>query len=53
MVWETLPVIYHDQSTDTDRPAEAIWPFLPTYSEGRLPMNREGRLILRQCQAAN
>ena len=45
MVWETLPVIYHDQNTDTDRPAEAIWPFLPTYSEGRLPMNKQGRLI--------
>ena len=43
MVWETLPVIYgHD---DADQPAEAIWPFLPAYSEGRLPMNKQGRII--------
>ena len=28
-----------------DQPAEAIWPFLPVYSEGRLPMNKQGRLI--------
>jgi len=43
MVWETLPVIYHDNGID--RPAEAIWPFLPVYSEGRLPMNNRGRII--------
>jgi len=43
MVWEALPVIYHD--TGVDRPAEAIWPFLPVYSEGRLPMNKQGRII--------
>jgi len=43
MVWETLPLIYHDQGSD--RPAEAIWPFLPVYSEGRLPMNKQGRII--------
>ena len=43
MVWETLPVIHPDGPVD--RPAEAIWPFLPVYSEGRLPMNRQGRLI--------
>jgi putative SOS response-associated peptidase YedK len=43
MVWETLPVIYHDNGID--RPAEAIWPFLPVYSEGRLPMNKQGRII--------
>jgi len=43
MVWETLPLIYHDESSD--RPAEAIWPFLPVYSEGRLPMNKQGRII--------
>lgn len=43
MVWETLPVIYpHDQE---DRPAEAVWPFIPAYSEGRLPHNKQGRLI--------
>ena len=43
MVWETLPVIYADGDVDT--PTEAIWPFIPVYSEGRLPMNRDGRLI--------
>jgi len=43
MVWETLPLIYHDDSPD--RPAEAIWPFLPVYSEGHLPMNKQGRII--------
>ncbi len=43
MVWETLPVIYHDAGVD--RPAEAIWPFLPYYSEGRLPMNKQSRII--------
>jgi putative SOS response-associated peptidase YedK len=43
MVWESLPVIY--RSEKTDEPAEAIWPFIPPYSEGRLPMNKQGRLI--------
>lgn len=43
MVWETLPVIY--QGEDSDTPGEAVWPFIPVYSEGRLPMNKQGRLI--------
>jgi putative SOS response-associated peptidase YedK len=43
MVWETLPVVYADGAVD--QPAEAVWPFLPVYSEGRLPMNKQGRLI--------
>ena len=43
MVWETLPVVFSDDGLD--RPADAIWPFLPVYSDGRLPMNRQGRLI--------
>ena len=43
MVWETLPVIYPGDGVDA--PAEAIWPFLPAYSEGRLPVNKQGRLI--------
>lgn len=43
MVWETLPVIFHEDGQDV--PAEAIWPFVPVYSEGRLPMNKQGRLI--------
>ncbi len=43
MVWETLPVI---QRVDrVDQPGAAIWPFIPAYSEGRLPVNKEGRLI--------
>ena len=43
MVWETLPIIYHDKGYD--RPAQAIWPYIPYYSEGRLPMNKQGRII--------
>jgi len=43
MVWETLPVIYPSEGADL--PAEAIWPFIPVYSEGRLPMNKQGRII--------
>jgi len=43
MVWESLPVIYVDGATDA--PAEALWPYIPPYSEGHLPTNREGRLI--------
>jgi len=43
MVWETLPVIYRGEGADT--PCEAIWPFIPVYAEGRLPTNKEGRLI--------
>jgi putative SOS response-associated peptidase YedK len=43
MVWETLPVIYRAEHEDS--PAEAIWPFIPAYSEGRLPMNKQGHLI--------
>jgi putative SOS response-associated peptidase YedK len=43
MVWETLPVIYPAEMADA--PAEAIWPFLPAYAEGRLPTNKQGRVI--------
>lgn len=43
MVWETLPVIY--AGADADLPGEAIWPFIPVWSEGRLPTNKQGRLI--------
>jgi len=43
MVWETVPVILPAEGVD--KPAEAIWPFLPAYSEGQLPHNRQGRLI--------
>ena len=43
MTWETLPVIRAEDEHDV--PGEALWPFIPPYSEGRLPHNREGRLI--------
>jgi putative SOS response-associated peptidase YedK len=43
MIWESLPVIYRDG--ETDRPGEAVWPFIPAYSEGHLPTNRDGRLL--------
>jgi putative SOS response-associated peptidase YedK len=43
MVWESLPVIFPGR--ECDEPAEAIWPFIPAWSEGRLPTNKEGRLI--------
>ena len=43
MVWETLPVIFADG--EMDRPAEAIWPYIPVYSDGKLPTNKEGQLI--------
>ena len=43
MVWETVPVIWPGEQAD--EPAEAIWPFIPAYSEGRLPTNKDGRLI--------
>jgi putative SOS response-associated peptidase YedK len=43
MVWETLPVIYRDQ--DVDMPGEAIWPYLPPWSKGRLPVLSSGQLL--------
>ncbi len=43
MVWESLPVVYPGE--ESDNPAEAIWPFLPAWSEGRLPTNKQGKLI--------
>jgi len=43
MVWETLPAIYADG--DCDRPTEAVWPFLPFWSHGQLPRNKNGKLI--------
>ncbi len=43
MVWETLPIIYRDEQADM--PGEALWPFIPVYSEGRLPTNKDGRII--------
>jgi len=43
MVWETLPIIYRDDGKDS--PGEAIWPFLPVYSVGRLRLDNQGRII--------
>jgi putative SOS response-associated peptidase YedK len=43
MVWETLPAIYADG--DIDRPIEATWPFLPYWSRGQLPRNKNGKLL--------
>ncbi|MEJ2534367.1 MAG: SOS response-associated peptidase family protein [Gammaproteobacteria bacterium] len=43
MVWETLPVSVAEEGVDL--PTEAVWPFLPFWSRGRLPMNKSGRLI--------
>jgi putative SOS response-associated peptidase YedK len=43
MVWETLPVIFHDQGTD--HPGQAIWPFIPFWANGQLPRNKAGKLI--------
>lgn len=43
MVWETLPAIY--ANGDSDQPTEAIWPFLPHWSQGQLPRNKEGKLL--------
>lgn len=43
MVWETLPVIRHDSGTD--QPCTAIWPYIPFWSAGRLPVNKAGKLI--------
>lgn len=43
MVWEFLPVIW--PAAESDQPTEAVWPFLPAWSDGRLPTNKQGRLI--------
>lgn len=43
ITWETLPAIYADN--DIDRATEAVWPFLPHWSRGRLPRNKDGKLI--------
>lgn len=43
MVWETLPAIIADG--ETDRPCDATWPFLPYWSHGQLPRNKDGKLI--------
>jgi putative SOS response-associated peptidase YedK len=43
MVWETLPAIYTDGKTD--QATEAVWPFLPYWSHGQLPRNKDGKIL--------
>ena len=43
MTWETLPAIYTDGQRDCA--TEAIWPFLPFWSRGQLPRNKNGKLL--------
>ncbi|MDX1460883.1 MAG: SOS response-associated peptidase family protein [Xanthomonadales bacterium] len=43
MEWESLPVVYHRDGLD--RPAQAIWPFIPHWAENQLPRTREGKLL--------
>jgi putative SOS response-associated peptidase YedK len=43
MVWETLPALYADG--EVDQPTEATWPYLPFWSRGQLPTNKQGRLL--------
>ena len=43
MIWETLPVISHRDGRDT--PSQAIWPYLPPWSKGRLPILKSGKLL--------
>lgn len=43
MVWETLPITCFDGQLDV--PMQAIWPFLPFWSRGRLPMTKAGKLL--------
>lgn len=43
MIWETLPAIYADDNIDL--PIEATWPFLPHWSQGQLPRNKDGKLL--------
>jgi len=43
MVWETLPAIYADG--EIDQATEATWPFLPYWSRGQLPRNKEGKIL--------
>lgn len=43
MIWETLPAIF--AAGEHDRPTEAVWPFLPYWSHGRLPQTKEGKLL--------
>jgi putative SOS response-associated peptidase YedK len=43
LIRETLPAIYADG--ELDRPTEAFWPFLPYWSNGQLPRNKDGKII--------
>lgn len=43
VIWESLPAIYTDG--EIDQPTEATWPYLPFWSRGQLPRNRDNKLI--------
>jgi putative SOS response-associated peptidase YedK len=43
MDWETLPVIH--VKDEIDQADEALWPYLPPWSQGRLPYLKSGKLI--------
>jgi putative SOS response-associated peptidase YedK len=43
MIWETLPVISHQDGADV--PSEAIWPYLPPWSNGGLPTIKGGKTL--------
>jgi putative SOS response-associated peptidase YedK len=43
MVWETLPVVRTVEGVD--QLEEAIWPYLPHWSNGRLPYLKSGKLL--------
>lgn len=43
LIRETLPAIYADGKLDS--PTEAFWPFLPYWSHGQLPRNKDGKII--------
>ncbi len=43
MIWETLPIVAPENGVYS--PSEAIWPFLPPWSHGRLPYLKSGKLL--------
>jgi putative SOS response-associated peptidase YedK len=43
MEWETLPVVR--AVNGVDQPEEATWPYLPAWSNGRLPVLKSGKLL--------
>ena len=43
MIWETLPAIYNNGGVD--QATQAAWPFLPYWSRGQLPRNKDGKIL--------